>query len=420
MHRGELATDTGPVGKGTPRLAKARSRRPQGRLLSLLLICFGLSVVVGSLLEPSPALAVSRLVPGKVEAAGRAAALPWPASGQAALATAAGQLIGSSGSERAVPIASVTKVMTALLVLRHYPLATGRTGFRLRITAVEAASLPQRYAEGQSLLPVQEGEVFTERQALEALLIPSADNMADALASYVGPSTSAFVGEMNSTAKSLGMTHTHFADASGYDPRSVSDATDLLKLARAAMAIPAFASIVAMPAATLAGETYQNYNSLVGRDGFTGIKTGSTSQAGQALLFSVRRDVDGREVSVVGDVLEQHGPGAVGGALTAARKLADGYFSALAWRTALPAGSVLARVERAGEEAYLTSAAPLKVLSLPQAAVRLSARFYPQGEGRGERIVVTARSAGSPAERLLARARPLPSPGFIWKLEHFL
>lgn len=439
VRRRACGVDTGPMQTGPPRRPAAPGQRPVGtrarrdglngstrrrrllgRLLPLLVVSFVLVVVVGSALEPAPPVTVTRLLTHQIVVGGAKRSLPWPSGGEAALQEEVTDgLIGRSGSEKAVPIASIAKVMTAYLVLRQHPLARGSSGFRLTITRSEAASMPQRYAEGQSLIPVHAGEVLTERQALEALLVPSADNIADALAAYIGPTYKAFISRMNSTARQLGMSHTHFADASGYDPKTVSDAVDLLKLGQVAMTIPAFASIVSLPTVQIAGATYRNYNSLVGQGGFTGIKTGSTSQAAQALLFSVRRKVDGHTWSIIGDVLEQHGPGVVGGALERASRLADGYYSELAARLALPAGTSVARLERAGHVAYAKTTAPLRVVSLPGTPVRLSLDLKSARDGR-ESAVVTGRCAGCRLVRLSARARPLPAPGFWWKLEHFL
>ncbi len=81
-----------------------------------------------------------------------------------------------------MPIASVAKVMTAYLTLREHPLAPGQEGFTITITAAEVAEEEQRAGELQSTLPVRAGERLTERQALQALLLPSANNIAALLA----------------------------------------------------------------------------------------------------------------------------------------------------------------------------------------------------------------------------------------------
>ena len=363
---------------------------------------------------PPPRLAVR--LSSTVRVPGAEAALAWPAHGEAALSGPDGSLLGSSGGDKAQPIASITKVMTAYLILKDHPLAEGQDGFDVTVTAAEAAQLPARLAADQSVVAVHAGQVLSERAALEALLLPSADNVADILAAYDAGSVAAFVTRMNETAAALGMKSAHFADASGLDPATVCDATDLLKLARAALSIPAFASIVAQPSATVPGlGTLKNYNTLVGTDGFTGVKTGSTIPAGQALLFSVSRQVAGRPVDILGAVLEQHGPGVVGGALTAAKALADSYYAQLRTRTLLPAGTAVIVATRVGRTAVLATSSPLKVLARPGAKIRLDVSIdRPAG-----RVAATVRAV-APLDHGQVRTNTwrLPSPGVAWRLNH--
>src|SRR5947207_1334082 len=106
----------------------------------------------------------------------RQAGLHWPGTGQATVEVAGLGSLGSSGAVRPVPIASVAKVMTAYLVLRDHPLRPADDGPALTVSAQEAAAYDTEAAGRQSLVRVAAGEVLTERQALEALLLPSADN----------------------------------------------------------------------------------------------------------------------------------------------------------------------------------------------------------------------------------------------------
>jgi len=134
------------------------------------------------------------------------------------------------------------------------------------------------------------GEKLTERQALEALLIPSGNNIGAMLAGWDAGSQGAFVAEMNAQAGSLGLRSTRYADASGADPATVSTAGDQFVLTLRALQIPAFRQIVAMPQVTLpvAGVVY-NVNSALGHDGIVGVKTGSSSPAGGCLAFAAIR-----------------------------------------------------------------------------------------------------------------------------------
>src|SRR5262249_56947633 len=116
--------------------------------------------------------------------------------------------------------------------------------------------------------------------ALQALLIPSANNIAAVLARWDAGSEDRFVARMNATARSLGMTRTRYTDPSGYDDATVSTAADQVRIVERAMGMPVFASIVAMQTTTLpVAGTVQNTNALLGRDGFVGVKTGSDDAA---------------------------------------------------------------------------------------------------------------------------------------------
>lgn len=250
--------------------------------------------------------------------------LPWPSAGTAALSVDGRSASGAPGADEAVPIASVAKVMTAYVVLHDHPLGTGDTGPYLTVTRAEAAAYAGQLADGESLVRVVAGEQIDERQALEALLLPSADNMAWILARWDAGSQDAFLAEMNQTARRLGMHHTTYTDASGLAASTVSSAHDQLLLGAAALKIPALARIVAESTATLpVAGVVRNYNTLLGKDGIIGLKTGSTSAAGGCLLLAARTEIDGRLVTIVGVVLGQPGKGRamLTAALTASHRL---------------------------------------------------------------------------------------------------
>jgi serine-type D-Ala-D-Ala carboxypeptidase (penicillin-binding protein 5/6) len=260
--------------------------------------------------------------PERISSLGRASHLAWPPEGEAAAAVGGIGSLGASGGGSPVPIASLAKVMTAYLVLKEDPLGPGEEGFELRITPGDVEDLQRRIALGQSVVAVEAGEVLSERQALEALLLPSANNVAALLAIHEAGSVEAFVAEMNEAAAELGMEKTDYTDPSGFEDTTVSTAADQLKIGRAAMADSTFAEIVAMPSTVLpvAGEV-SNYNQLVGQEGFIGIKTGSDEAAGGCLLFAKRIRAGGRTLTMVGAVLGQREGDLVEAALTAARSL---------------------------------------------------------------------------------------------------
>jgi D-alanyl-D-alanine carboxypeptidase (penicillin-binding protein 5/6) len=162
------------------------------------------------------------------------------------------------------------------------------------------------------------GEQLTELQALQALLLPSANNIAAVLARWDAGSVERFVARMNETARSLGMTRTRYTDPSGYDDATVSTAADQVRIVDRAMGLPVFASIVATPSVTLpVAGTVHNTNTLLGYDGFVGVKTGSTAAAGGCFAFRAIRSIDGKRTAITGVVLGQPGDDWVAAGLAA-------------------------------------------------------------------------------------------------------
>jgi D-alanyl-D-alanine carboxypeptidase (penicillin-binding protein 5/6) len=302
--------------------------------------------------------------------------LPWPATGQATVAVDGVGSLGATPNQHPVPIASLAKVMTAYLVLRDHPISAGDDGGSLTVTTAEANAYATEVANNESLVKVAAGEVLTERQALEALLLPSANNMARILARWDAGTIPAFIGKMNATAATLGMTSTHYTDPSGYDPATRSTADDQVVLATHAMPLPAFAQIVAMPTATIPIEgTVRNYNTLLGSDGIVGIKTGSTSSAGGCLLFAAHHQIGGRTTTtttiiIIGAVLGQQGTTMHGlpQALSASARLIEAAAGALNIYTPIKAGQTVATI--AGTD--LVAATNLTILGWPGLPYRLT------------------------------------------------
>jgi serine-type D-Ala-D-Ala carboxypeptidase (penicillin-binding protein 5/6) len=223
----------------------------------------------------------------------------WPGRGQAALVLGNGRP-AASPHEQPAPIASLAKVMTAYLTLKHYPLSDAQNGFTITVTEDQA----QAEAQGQSVVAVRAGEQLTERQLLEALLIPSGNNIARMLAPGVAGSEARFVTEMNAEARALGMDDTIYTDPSGFDPSTVSTAADQLRVFQQAMRFPVFRQIVSMASVTLpVAGTLTNYNPLIA-EGYAG-KTGSDSAAGGCLAFFTHVTIGGHGLTAVGVVMGQ-------------------------------------------------------------------------------------------------------------------
>ncbi len=252
----------------------------------------------------------------------------WPPQGQAAIALGGGAAAVSPDQQPAA-IASLAKVMTAYLTLERYPLSGAQDGFTITVTAAQAQAVAAEAAQGESVVAVEAGEELTERRLLEALLIPSGNNIARILAARVAGSEADFVADMNAEAGALGMGHTTYTDPSGFDPGTASTAADQLRVFRRAMGLPAFRQIVSIGSVTLpVAGTVANFNPLLAA-GYVG-KTGSDSAAGGCLAFSTQVTEGGRRRTAVGVVMGQ-GEGSdtaalLAAAAEAAERLVDGAF----------------------------------------------------------------------------------------------
>ncbi|WP_194916295.1 D-alanyl-D-alanine carboxypeptidase family protein [Catenulispora rubra] len=249
---------------------------------------------------------------------------PLPSTGQAALWFAGHSMTGGPVSTPQ-PIASVTKVMTAYQVLADHPLKPGDQGPTITVLASEVTAYRAARLGGESVIPVAAGERISEHTALEAMLLPSANDMARILARWDAGGISGFVSRMNATAALLGMRNTHYADPAGVNTATVSTATDQLRLDQMAMADPVLAGVVGEKSATVpVAGTVRNSNPLLGTDGFVGTKTGWTTAAGSCLMFAAREpDRHGGARMVYGVLLGQPGGPSSGAIFASATRMVN-------------------------------------------------------------------------------------------------
>jgi D-alanyl-D-alanine carboxypeptidase (penicillin-binding protein 5/6) len=272
---------------------------------------------------------VTRLLAGVVLAAGAVLTAAAPAASAAPVASAApasgvpsgvgawsaavenaatGRLLWSRGLNTERPMASITKVMTALVVIR-----AGDLNREITVPSAVVGYVREWDASNAGLRP---GDKLTAGQLLHAMLLPSGADAAYALAESYGPGIPAFIAKMNAVARLIGMTRTHFSNFDGLPyptPYSnYSTAANLLTLGRVAMRSPLFRSIVDQRSYRIAAgsghHTYywRNLNPLLGYyPGAIGIKSGYTGAAGQCLLFEATRN----GYSVIGVTL--HSPGSI-------------------------------------------------------------------------------------------------------------
>lgn len=387
-------------------------------LLALVVVAVALGVT--QWMRSLPRQSVRASYAPSVTAPGRPVRLPWPTQGQAAVAVGTFGPPSAYGGSAPVPIASLAKIMTAYQVLSDHPLDAGQTGPQLSVTAADVADYRARARHAESVVAVRAGERLSEYQALQALLIPSANNVAVLLAKWDAGSVPAFLTRMNATAARLGMSHTHYTDPAGQLASTTSTAIDQVTLAQAAMRLPVFASIVAQPAATfpVAGRLF-NFNYNIGHDGFIGVKTGSNAAAGGCWAFAASRVVAGRTTTVIGVVLGQHGSNGelIQPALDVGKRLADAAPATVSRLTLVAARTAVGSLSAPWRhQVELVTADPVAVLAAPgqRFGVQLRLTSPASRELRAGTTVGTLTVAGVTTRVVTATAAPAPTVG--WRL----
>jgi D-alanyl-D-alanine carboxypeptidase (penicillin-binding protein 5/6) len=206
-----------------------------------------------------------------------------------------GEVLDSHDADAHVAIASITKLMTVLVVLDH-----------LKLTDVVQVD-PRAAAVGQESIELDPGQSLTVADLLRGTLIQSANDAADALALAVAPSFPAFADLMNAKAAQLGLRDSHFVRPDGLDaPGEYSSAHDVTVLAQDAMKNAFVRRTVAEQSATLAdGETVHTWDDLLGvLPGIVGVKTGHTDDAGWCQVSAQDEEGNVMYVTILGSPSE--------------------------------------------------------------------------------------------------------------------
>lgn len=237
--------------------------------------------------------------------------------------------------------------MTAYVILKNHPLKPREKGPMIDVdkTAVDDG---RKESEGESTVnTLKEGDKISEYDALAAIMIPSANNVARLLARWdTAGDQEAFVKKMNDAARELGMTNTTYTDPSGLDPATVSTAEDQVKLGLKVVEMPELLAITKLPSWTdPSGKPWRNYNDLVPYNGAVGIKTGSTTKAGGNLLFAAEKKVGKTNQLIVGAVLGQYGTPILGTAIAASKDVMLATQKALTDATVVKKGDVVGYVD---------------------------------------------------------------------------
>ncbi|HEU5004517.1 MAG TPA: serine hydrolase [Candidatus Saccharimonadales bacterium] len=350
-----------------------------------------------------------------------AASLPWP-SGQMALGTTEDGLLAIHGQQTPAPIASIAKVITALSVLQKSPLKSGEQGPTITLTDNDVAIYQKYAAEDGSLVPVTAGQQITEYQALQAMMLPSANNIADSLAIWQFGSISTYTTYANSYVKSLGMTGTTVSDASGFSPQTVSTASDLFKLAYAAMGNPVIADLVSQRVADSPafGTIYNVSDSILGSDGIVGIKTGNTDQAGGCFMFAAKHTIDGQTKTIIGAVV---GDPDLSSALSDSQTIIKNVDANFTLVEPVKAGQVVATYKTKWGKTYqaiATKDVKMLVWKDKTPSVKENIKPIKTPATKGQNVGTVQLSSGTTtASSGVILKTDVPKPPITWRLTHF-
>lgn len=228
-------------------------------------------------------------------------AVSWPAASQAAIGSVDQGVLAAKPGQTPKPTASTAKLITALTILKHKPLAVKEQGPIITITDADVAIYDRYYVKNGSLAKVEVGQKLSEYQMLQGILLPSANNYADTLAIWAFGSLEKYQKAAQKLVDELEMTQTTIgSDASGFSPDTTSTPQDLTKLGIAAMKDPVIAEIVRQDQVDLpVAGIKQNTNWLLGADGVIGLKTGNTDEAGGVYIFASLYEFDKNHSTII-------------------------------------------------------------------------------------------------------------------------
>jgi D-alanyl-D-alanine carboxypeptidase (penicillin-binding protein 5/6) len=341
----------------------------------------------------------------------------WPAQGEAAIALEGvpGELSSSASAPES--IASITKIVTALVVLDRLPLSPGEQGPSYAFTQADSADYWQYRARGESSLDVPVDGSLTELQMLQGMLIASANNYAQRLASDLFPSNADFAAAANTYLAERGITGITIVNPTGIEAGNTSTPAALIALAEKALANPVIAEIVRTPELTLPGAgSFKNGNPLLADPGVVGVKTGTLDAWN--LLSAKDFTIGTVTVRAYAAVLGQPGPDERN---QASRDLYARIAEELQPRPSVTSGTVIGRVETLwGQESNIVTTADATVVLWNSAVAGTSTRFD-LGDSRAAGDDVGTLTVTGPLNTDTVDAQltdTIDPPDPLWRLTH--
>lgn len=389
----------------------AEQRRKRSYTLITLLVVLAVATINYARPLPTPVATLNLSLPVNTTAP----TLAWPAQGQAAVAADGYGQLGTYGAMTPLSTASIAKVIVALCVLQKQPLTPGQSGPTYTIGPKDVALYQKYLAEDGSLIAVTDGEQLTEYQALEALMIPSANNIADSLVHWVFGSQAAYAAYAASFLQQHGLSHTHIGpDASGYDPGTTSTASDLTNLGLIALKSPVLLEIAGKRTTTLpVVGTVWNYDTILGVNGITGLKTGNNDTDLGAFLFTATAQIGDTTIPLTGAVMDAPD---LATALHNSTQLAGSLAKGFEQVTLASAGQNVGTLRAAwGNTAEIVSDQDLQTVRWK--ATPLHETHHLDAHVRKGKIGTVKVTAGrAQASTTLSLKRPLAGPSFWWRL----
>lgn len=397
--------------------ARRRRLRPATVIPPVLLVLILAAYVATTLLWPLNAVQPTTRAVALQPAAAPAAQPAWPAEGEAAIAIDGVPGTLSSSASAPESIASITKVVTALVVLDRLPLAPGEQGKSYAFTQADSADYWQYRARGESSLDVPVDGSLTQLQMLQGMLIASANNYAQRLASDLFGTDAEFSAAANAYLAERGIEGITIVNPTGIEAGNTATPAALIALAERALANPVIAEIVRTPELTLPGAgTFRNGNALLGDPGVVGVKTGTLDAWN--LLTAKDITVGGATVRAYAAVLGQPGPDTRN---QATRDLFTQLEEELQPSPSVTAGTVVGKVETLwSDDIDLVSASDATVVLWNGATAQTSTRFD-LGDAREPGETVGTLTATGPVDAAtvdVQLADEIEPPSPWWRLTH--
>jgi D-alanyl-D-alanine carboxypeptidase (penicillin-binding protein 5/6) len=381
----------------------------------VLLVAFYLPLTLLAPLQAAdPVVAKHAVLPGA------AAQLAFPSYGGSAIgAVGYDGVLAQAGSTAPLPMASITKVVTMLVILQAKPLSVGQEGPSVTMTNADVALYNHYRSLDGSVTTVRSGLVFTQHELMELALVHSANNYAASLAVWAFGSMDAYLAAAKSWVATQKLSSMTITDPTGIEPTDVASTADLLTLGKLALADPVIAQIVAMRAISIHDVgTFKSTNSLLGSLGIDGIKTGTLNDAGSNLLFAADYKVGGTKVTIVGVVLGGSTHAVVDADIKA---LLAGVRAGFHEVTLVSKGDTFASyTTRWGQRTSAIAEKSASVVTWSDTSVTSTATVTPVTTGSKGQDVGTASFtvAGRTIQVTLGLSRTLTDPGPGWRLSH--